>query len=83
MPLSAIKDTTNEYLTLQQILPICGIREDEVLDLVIDTPERTTRVSLCRGEITKLLSQDILSSRVSLIQPSRDGNHLTVTIKPN
>ena len=80
MPLDAIKEE-KEQLTLQQILPICGICDEEVIDLVIDTKEQTTKISLCRGEITKLLSQDILSSRVSLIKPSRDGNHLTVTIK--
>lgn len=80
MPLDAIKEE-KEQLTLQQILPVCGIREDEVLDLVIDTNERTTTLSIYRGEITKLLSQDILSSRVSLIKPSLDGKHLTITIK--
>ena len=72
----------DSVLTLQQVLPACGVKGDEKVELSIDTLTSTTIVDIRLCDVPDLLSENVLEGRVSLISKSdTDENKLLLTVK--
>lgn len=74
--------SNQKALTLREILPICGIKGNQILDLAIYTDNDTTYMEISKESASSILSDKILDSRVGVIYPStKHSDRLEITVR--